>query len=218
MSGKNTRTLAYVTRDDLLQCFSEHSVLMVKGHEKAQRLPVMVNNTIIYGRGLRVSSSDNPIDVLMATDYGHSLVDTGAGDDVKSEGAVAAVGVSKRKSKPLNLLNPFPSTATVPEHFEVDREARDKKEILKRFQEYKNSANMLLNLKRRDPIKDRKLRLRNYYQGRRWIYNLLKSGCCDSIYNQLISIGSFDTFKSGFIELFLKINQILLTFQRKHRL
>lgn len=162
---KSKRTLVYVTRDDLLRCYGDSSILAVKGHEKAERLPVMVDKTIIMGRGLHISAKNHPIDVLMATKDGKSLIDTSSVDDFRNDGAG---GAGKRKSKliatPTKNLYVIPQT--VPEHFEACREEMDKKDIVKRFQEYKKTANILLNCHSKNPIKDRRLRLRNYYQGK----------------------------------------------------
>lgn len=163
---KSKRTLVYVTRDDLLRCYGNSSILAVKGHEKAERLPVMVDKTIIMGRGLHISAKDQPIDVLMATTAGQSLIETSAIDDYKIDGGAGGVG-GKRKSS-LNAMNTsYVNPQAVPEHFEVNRELKDKNGILRRFQEYKKTANLLLNYRSKNPIRDRRLRLRNYYQGRR---------------------------------------------------
>lgn len=168
---QDTKTLAYATRDDLLKCFFGHSVLTVKGHNKVQRLPVMVDNEIIFGRGLKIASDSRPIEVLMATDEGKSLIQTSASDDWKGEtpsGAGTAGGGSKRKSKlvPTMANTFFPDPTAVPDHFDVvNRGDEDKKSVLRRFQEYKETANLLLNIKTKNPIQHRRLRLRNYYQG-----------------------------------------------------
>lgn len=169
---QDSRPLAYVTRDDLLQCFFKHSVLTVKGHNLVERLPVMVDNTIMLGRGLRIAANNQPIEVLMATDEGKSLIQTSASDDWKGDSAGGAnggggVGVGKRKSKLVPTLTDsfFPNPLAVPDHFEATREKEDKKGVLQRFQEYKKTANVLLNIRTKNAIQDRRLRLRNYYQG-----------------------------------------------------
>lgn len=172
MQEKDARTLAYVTRDDLLQCFFKHSVLTVKGHDKVERLPVMVDNTIIMGRGLRVSSKGKPMEVLMATDEGKSLIQTNPSDDWKGDALASTgsgAGGGKRKTKLVATRTdvPYVNPMAVPDHFEVDRDTDDKKGVLQRYQEYKKTANMLLNVRSKNPIQDRRLRLRNYYQGRR---------------------------------------------------
>lgn len=171
---QDSRPLAYVTRDDLLRCFFKHSVLTVKGHNLVERLPVMVDNTIMMGRGLRIAAKNKPIEVLMATDEGKSLVQTTASDDWKggdSAGgghAGGAVGVGKRKSKLVPTLTDsfYPNPLAVPDHFEATREKEDKKGVLQRFQEYKKTANVLLNIRTKNAIQDRRLRIRNYYQGK----------------------------------------------------
>lgn len=177
MLEKDARTLAYVTRDDLLQCFFKHSVLTVKGHDKVERLPVMVDNTIMMGRGLRVSSKGKPMEVLMATDEGKSLIQTNPSDDWKgdamaSTGSGGGAGGGKRKTKLVATRTdvPYVNPMAVPDHFEVDRDTDDKKGVLQRYQEYKKTANMLLNVRSKNPIQDRRLRLRNYYQGRRLFF------------------------------------------------
>lgn len=175
---QDSRPLVYVTRDDLLQSFFKHSVLTVKGHTQVQRLPVMVDNTIMTGRGLRIASTRQPIEVLMATTEGKALIETSANDDWKGDllgggggasgnggGGGGAAG-GKRKSKLIPTLPIAVNPNAVPDHFEADRPVEDKKGIQLRFQEYKKTANLLLNLRTRNPVQERRLRLRNYYQGR----------------------------------------------------
>lgn len=171
MQANETRALAYVTRDDLLKSFFKHSVLTVKGHSKVQRLPVMEDNTIVLGRGLRIASEKNrQIEVLMATDEGKTLVETSERDDWKSGGTfgTGGGGGGKRKSKLVPTIPNanFENPQAVPDHFEVDLDRSDKKAVQQRFQEYKKTANALLNLKTKNTIQDRRLRLRNYYQGK----------------------------------------------------
>lgn len=74
----DTRTMAYVTRDDLLHCFEDQVVLTAKGHQKVERLPVMEDDTIKMGLGLRIVShdEDRPIEVCLATDEGKALIKT----------------------------------------------------------------------------------------------------------------------------------------------
>lgn len=170
MQEKDSRALAYVTRDNLISCFNNHSVLVVKGHNRVERRPILVDDTIIFDRGLKVSSKAKPIEVLMATDEGQSLIATSASDDWKGEsaGGGGASGGGKRKSKLVPTLtnNVFVNPLAIPDHFEVDRtDAADKKALQQRYQEYKKTANLLLNYRTKNPIQERRLRLRNYYQG-----------------------------------------------------
>lgn len=171
MQEKDSRALAYVTRDNLISCFNNHSVLVVKGHNRVERRPILVDDTIIFDRGLKVSSKAKPIEVLMATDEGQSLIATSASDDWKGEsaGGGGASGGGKRKSKLVPTLtnNVFVNPLAIPDHFEVDRtDAADKKALQQRYQEYKKTANLLLNYRTKNPIQERRLRLRNYYQAK----------------------------------------------------
>lgn len=185
---KEALSLAYVTRDDLLNCFFKHSVLCVKQHNQVERLPVMVNNTIIMGRGLKISSKGRPIEVLMATDEGKSRIATTSSDDWKGEAASGGGGGGKRKSKLATRSDvPFVNPLAVPDHFEVERGADDKKGVLLRYQEYKKTANLLLNVRTRNTVQDRRLRLRNYYQGRRWSLVFL--------YRQLFHVNQYFVFQ-----------------------
>lgn len=185
---KEALSLAYVTRDDLLNCFFKHSVLCVKQHNQVERLPVMVNNTIIMGRGLKISSKGRPIEVLMATDEGKSRIATTSSDDWKGEAASGGGGGGKRKSKLATRSDvPFVNPLAVPDHFEVERGADDKKGVLQRYQEYKKTANLLLNVRTRNTVQDRRLRLRNYYQGKRWSFVFL--------YRQLFHVNRYFVFQ-----------------------
>lgn len=174
------RTLSYVTRDDLLRCFEDQVVLTAKGLKKVERLPVMEDDVIVMGRGLRIVSQDEdrPIEVCLATDEGKALIKTNENDDYKPETTKAS-----RKSKPNTMLPPAPNAQAIPSHWAGGQETDDHRVLLKKFQEYKQMANILLNYRTKNPIRERRYRLRNFYQGE-W-YILLVSSRTELIKNPL---------------------------------
>lgn len=81
-------------------------------------------------------------------------------DDYKPEPVKAS-----RKSKPTEMLPPIGNSQAIPSHWAGGQETDDQRELVKKFQEYKKMANILLNYRKKNPIRDRRYRLRNFYQG-----------------------------------------------------
>lgn len=78
------KSLAYVTRDDLIDCFNDNVILAIKNYEKMEKLPTLEGQMLTFGRGLKISSVERPIDVFMVTDQGKSVIKTDPDDGCDS--------------------------------------------------------------------------------------------------------------------------------------
>lgn len=182
MSDREHWSLSYVTRDDLVACFEEDVVLAAKGTCKVERLPTLEGNALIYGRGLRLTTAARPIEVFLVTDDGHSLVQTDPNATDECDPATSSNPTPPPPLPPPNASNHHSANnkttvaATtsannaekrrppLPSYWNLNKKAAEK-DALQSWQEYKNTANILLNYRVKNPAMLRRKRLRNFYQG-----------------------------------------------------